>query len=52
MKQALQTAAAPYNDSNQGLVNLVPKTTSEEIKEPPKSKEMTIFLDILKKAQG
>ena len=52
MKQALQTAAAPYNDSDQGLVNLVPKTTSEEIKEPPKSKEMTIFLDILKKAQG
>jgi hypothetical protein len=53
MKQALQTATTQYNDSNLGLVNIVQKSIpEEEVKKSPKSKEMTIFLDILKKAQG
>jgi len=53
MKQALQSATTEQaKDVHLGLVNLQQKPRDEEVKIPPKSKEMSIFLDILKRAQG
>jgi len=53
MKQAGQTTASQYIDTNQGLVNVSKKPTEEgKPNAASNSKEMKIFLDILKRAQG